>query len=177
MGGAISFFSRPLAPGSAVIQVDGGTREARHGFASAGVPVYGALGASVTGDYQEGGGYVLTAPANRGAIDVPSNVIQRNAYVRVNYAPSPKLSAFVSGHKFGDSRATGTPLSSQSRDQGDVDVGADYGSYAGGLFSVRAWDGRQDISGRLRSATRARRRDVLRPRRSLGNVRTAVWRR
>src|SRR5439155_13641313 len=49
-----------------------------------------------------------------------------------------------SGHKFGDSRATGTPLSSQSRDQGDVDVGADYGSYAGGLFSVRAWDARQD---------------------------------
>jgi outer membrane receptor protein involved in Fe transport len=144
MGGVISFFSRPLAPGSAMISLDGGSRDARHALVSAGLPVWGALTANVTGDYQQGGGYTLLDSAKRGPIDVPSQVIQRNAYVRLNYAPSSRWSAFVSGHKYGDSRETGTPLSFQSRDQGNVDVGVDYGTAASGLLTVRGWNGRQD---------------------------------
>jgi iron complex outermembrane receptor protein len=144
MGGVISFFSRPLAPGSAAITVDAGSRDARHALVSAGIPVWGPLTANVTGDYQEGGGYTLLDPAKRGTVDVPSEVIQRNAYLRLNYAPSSRWSGFVSGHKFGDTRATGTPLSFQSRDQGNVDVGVDYGAVATGMFTVRGWNGRQD---------------------------------
>ena len=144
MGGVISFFSRPLAPGAANMMIEGGSRDLRHGFLSAGVPVYGALTANVSGDYQEGGGYTLINPAQRGAVDVPSGIIQRNAYTRLNYAPSTTFSAFFTGHKFGDNRNIGTPLGYASRDQGDVDLGVDVGSYPGGLFSVRAWDGKQD---------------------------------
>ena len=38
------------------------------------------LSANVIGDYQEKGGYNLIDPAKRGAVDVASQVIQRNAY-------------------------------------------------------------------------------------------------
>lgn len=144
MGGVISFFSRPLAPGAVDMMVEGGSRDIRHGYASAGLAISSALTANVSGDYLQGGGYNLIDPSNRGTIDVASGVIQRNAYARLNYAPSARLSAFVSGHKFGDNRNTGTPLSHQTRDQGDIDLGVDVGTYASGLLSVRAWDGKQD---------------------------------
>jgi len=144
MGGVISFFSRPLAPGAVDMMVEGGSRDIRHGYVSTGVPIYGAFTANVSGDYLQGGGYNLIDPTSRGAIDVASGIIQRNAYARLNYAPSSRFSAFVSGHKFGDNRNTGTPLSYQTRDQGDIDLGVDVGAYASGLLSVRAWDGKQD---------------------------------
>jgi outer membrane receptor protein involved in Fe transport len=144
MGGIISFFSRPLAPGAANLLIEGGSRDMRHGYASAGLPIYGALTAMVSGDYQEGGGYNMIDPTKRGSIDVPSSIIQRNAYARMNYAPSANFDAFVGGHMFGDNRNIGTPLGYQTRDQGDVDAGVDYGSYAGGLLSMRAWNGKQE---------------------------------
>ena len=143
MGGLISFYSRPMSPGAATVQVDGGSRDARHVYAAAGVPLAGALTASVYGDYQARGGYVLTAPANRGPLDVASNVIQRNAYARLTYAPTAKLSAFATGHLFGDNRDLGTPLTFAKRDQRNVDLGLDYGALASGVLNVRAWDGRQ----------------------------------
>jgi iron complex outermembrane receptor protein len=144
MGGVISFFSRPLAPGAVNLTLEGGSRDTRHAFASAGVPIYGPVNAYLSGDYQDGGGYTLLDPAKRGRIDVASEIISRNLYGRFNYAPSSKMSAFVTGHLFGDNRNTGTPLSYQTRNQKDVSLGLDYGSYAGGQLAVRAWDGRQD---------------------------------
>lgn len=144
MGGVISFFSRPLAPGAMNVLVEGGSRDTRHAFFAGGVPIAGPFSAYVSGDYQDGGGYALLDPLKRGTIDVPSEIIQRSAYARLNYAPSPKLSVFVTGHKFGDSRRTGTSMSFQSRDQGSVDVGVNYNTEKRGSFSLRAWDGQQD---------------------------------
>jgi len=144
IGGMISFFSRPLAPGAVNMTVEGGSRDTRHGFISAGLPVFGALTANVSGDYQEGGGYVLLDPAKRGAIDNASQIIQRNAYLRLTYAPSAKWSAFATGHLFGDNRNTGTYLSYQTRDESNADFGFDHQSVIGGSLAIRAWDGRQD---------------------------------
>jgi outer membrane receptor protein involved in Fe transport len=144
IGGMISFFSRPLAPGAVNMTVEGGSRDTRHGFFSAGLPVVGALTANVSGDYQEGGGYILLDPAKRGAIDNASQIIQRNAYLRLTYAPSAKWSAFATGHLFGDNRNTGTFLSYQTRDQSNADFGFDHQSVIGGSLAIRAWDGRQD---------------------------------
>src|SRR5690349_1174290 len=144
MGGVISFFSRPLAPEAADMMVEGGSRDIRHGYVSAGVPVYGAITANVSGDYLQGGGYNLIDPSRRGTIDVPSGIVQRNLYSRLTFAPSARFSAFVAGHKFGDNRNVGTPLSYQTRDQGDLDLGVDFGSYSTGLLSVRARNGKQD---------------------------------
>jgi outer membrane receptor protein involved in Fe transport len=158
MGGAISFFSRPLSPGAMNIQIDGGSRSARHGYAAAGIPLLNGLSANVSGDYQEKGGYNLIDPTKRGAVDVVSQAIQRNGYGRLNYAPSANFSAFATGHLFGDSRGTGTPLSFANRNQKDVDFGANYGAIQNGLLSIRAWDGVQTEAQRstaLRSGGRA----------------------
>jgi outer membrane receptor protein involved in Fe transport len=143
MGGLISFFTRPLAPGAMDLQIDGGNRDSRHGSVAAGVPLIGALSANAMGDYQEKGGYNMIAPANRGPVDIASQVIQRNGFLRLNYAPSATWSAFASGHLFGDSRNLGTPLSYANRDQRDLSLGLDYGASATGLLTLRAWDGRQ----------------------------------
>jgi outer membrane receptor protein involved in Fe transport len=143
MGGLISFFTRPLAPGAMQAQVDAGSRDARHGYLAAGIPVAGALSANVSGDYQEGGGYNMTNNPLAGSLDNVSQVIQRNAFARLNYAPSSHLSAFVGGHLFGDSRNTGTPLSIANRDQRDLSAGLDLGQYSTGMLGIRAWDGRQ----------------------------------
>ncbi|GLC25740.1 TonB-dependent receptor [Roseisolibacter agri] len=160
MGGVISFFSRPLAPGAVTATVEGGSRDARHVYAAAGVPIWGALTANVSADYQDGGGYRLVGAGTTratiagrdtmvstvapGLVDVASGVVQRNAYLRLNYAPSARWSAFATGHLFGDTRGTGTPLSRQTRELQHVDLGVDYGTAATGRLSVRAWDGRQD---------------------------------
>lgn len=153
MGGVISFFGRGMAPGSGTLTVDGGSRSVRHLYVGGTVPVWGALTATANGDYQEGGGYTLIAPAHddvcdsctagRGAIDIPSTVIQRNAYLRLTYAPAGSWSAFVTGHKFGDTRATGTPLAFARREQQNVDLGVNYAGTGLGAVTVRAWDGNQ----------------------------------
>jgi outer membrane receptor protein involved in Fe transport len=144
MGGAISFFTRPLAPGAMDMQVDGGNRGAKHAFVGGGIPLVGALTANVSGDYQEKGGYVLTQSPIVGSLDTTtSQVFQRNAYARLNYAPSANWSAFVGGHLFGDTRNPGTPLSYANRDQRDLSLGFSYGTYSSGILGVRAWDGRQ----------------------------------
>ena len=155
MGGLISFFSRPLAPGAMQLGVDGGSRDARHTYIAAGLPVYGALTANVNGDYQQGGGYRLIGQG-AGSGDIESNVIQRNSYLRLNYAPSASWSGFVTGHLFGDNRGTGTPLSYANRDQRNLDFGFDHSSILGGSLGIRGWDGRlieSQRSAAFRSAT------------------------
>ena len=144
MGGVISFFSRPMAPGAVRMMVEGGSRDMRHAYGSAGVPIFGALTANVDLDYQEGGGYVLLDSLKRGAVDTKSDVISRNAYVRLNWAPASSWSGFLVGHRFGDSRETGTALARTTRDQGNVDLGINNNSVLGGDLQFRGWSGRLD---------------------------------
>ena len=144
MGGVISFFSRPMTPGSVRLSLDGGERGGQHVSAAVGIPLVGPLSATVSGDYQSGGGYTLLDPAKRGRIDQRSEIIQRNTYVRLSYAPSARFNAFATGHLFGDNRHTGTPLSYQDRQQQHLDAGLNWATDRAGLLALRAWDGRQD---------------------------------
>ncbi|HEY4215658.1 MAG TPA: TonB-dependent receptor, partial [Gemmatimonadaceae bacterium] len=152
LGGLISFFSRPMSPGSMDLQIDGGSRDARHGSFAAGIPIFQGLTANVNGDYQEGGGYRVIGQG-AGPADVTSSVIQRNGYMRLDYATSDKWSAFATGHFFGDSRDLGTAQTYGNRDQRDVDLGLNYGKLSSGQLTMRAWDGRQ-IENSLASALR-----------------------
>ncbi len=140
MGGVISFFSRPIAPGSYRFTLDGGSRNARHGFASVGVPLVGALNLALTGDYAEGGGYTLIAPANRGAVDIDSWSIRRNAMAKLEYSPSATFNAFLTGHLFGDDRHLGTKISQAVRTDGAADGGLNYRTADGSAIAVRAWN-------------------------------------
>src|SRR5262252_5772668 len=73
LGGVISFFGRPMSPGSMDLQVDGGSRSGRHAFAAAGVPLASGFSVEANGDYQEGGGYrVIGLNGAVGPIDVAS---------------------------------------------------------------------------------------------------------
>jgi len=144
IGGVISFFSRPLPPLSSVVTLDGGSRDARHVFLAGGIPLVGALTANVSGDYLDGGGYSMIDPLKRGAVDIASGIIQRNGYLRLNYAPSQNWDVFLTGHLFSDDRGLGTPESFGSRSQKDLDFGLTHGDPLGGQLSVRGWYGHQD---------------------------------
>jgi outer membrane receptor protein involved in Fe transport len=144
IGGVISYFSRPLPPLSTIVTLHGGSRDARHAFVAAGVPFYGPLTANVSGDYLDGGGYTMLDPLKRGAIDIPSGIIQRNGSLRLTYAPSENWSAFLTGHLFSDSRGLGTPESFGSRSEHSVDFGLTHGDAGRGQLSLRAWYGHQD---------------------------------
>jgi iron complex outermembrane recepter protein len=166
MGGLISFFSRPLAPGAMELQVDGGNRDARHAYVAGGVPLANALSLDINGDYQEKGGYRLIAPVGStvctstpctlggGPVDVTSNVTQRNSYARLNYAPNASWSAFLTGHLFGDSRGLGTPLTFDNRNQSDASFGFNHDALLGGSVAVRGWDSRM-VEGQRSSAIRS----------------------
>jgi outer membrane receptor protein involved in Fe transport len=139
LGGVIAFYSKPIAPGSYSLTAEGGSRDYRHTYLSAGVPIAGAFSASISGDYGQGGGYQLIAAPGAGPVDGISSVIDRNASARVDYAPSDKLSAFVSGHIFGDNRNLGTALSAENRTDGALNFGLNYGDSFGGTLTARAW--------------------------------------
>ncbi len=140
MGGVISIFSKPTAPGSVRVIADGGDRGARHGYASVGVPVYGPLSLALSGDYAEGGGYQLIAPASAGPVDIVSQSIIRNGMARLEYAPTDNFSAFATYHLFSDDRHLGTPKSQTFRTDGAGDFGINYGRIASGYLTVRGWD-------------------------------------
>jgi iron complex outermembrane receptor protein len=139
LGGVIAFYSKPIAPGRYSLTAEGGSRDYRHTYLSAGVPVAGPFSASVSGDYGQGGGYQLIGNPGAGPVDAASSVITRNASARLDYAPSANLSAFVSGHFFGDNRNLGTALSAENRSDGALNFGVNYGDSFGGTFTGRAW--------------------------------------
>jgi outer membrane receptor protein involved in Fe transport len=142
MGGVISFFAHPIVPGSYQLQLDGGSRSAKHLFASGGVPVARGVTAMASGDYLDGGGYTLIAPGNAGPVDHPSVISSRNGMARVELAPSTTLSAFVAVNAFGDNRDLGSALAHTNRDDRRATFGADYDASVYGTFTLRGWDGR-----------------------------------
>ncbi|HEV7705521.1 MAG TPA: TonB-dependent receptor [Gemmatimonadaceae bacterium] len=143
MGGVISFFSRPVPPMTGRLLVEGGSRDTRHIGVSAGIPIVNSLTASFDGDFQNGGGYNMFSPSERGRVDEVSGIKQRNGYLRLNYTPQSNFSAFLTGHLFADDRDIGTPLGDQSRYERDLQLGADYGNLGGGTLTLRGWGGMQ----------------------------------
>jgi iron complex outermembrane receptor protein len=143
MGGVISFYSRPIAPMTGSLLVEGGSRDTKHIAVSAGIPIVNSLTASFDGDFQNGGGYNMFSPSERGRVDEASGIKQRNGYLRLNYTPLSNFSAFLTGHLFADDRDIGTPLGDQSRYERDLQLGADYGNLGGGVLTLRGWGGMQ----------------------------------
>ena len=141
MGGVISFFAKPIAPGSYELQLDGGSRDAKHVYASAGVPLARAVTALVSGDYLDGGGYRMIAPENAGPVDHRSQISSRNGMARVELAPSRRLSAFVSGNFYNDNRDLGTALAHTNRDDQRLTFGADLDNAQYGALTLRGWNG------------------------------------
>lgn len=141
MGGVISFFAHPITPGSYELQVDGGSRDAKHVFASAGLPLARSLTAMVSGDYLDGGGYVMVAPSSVGPVDHRSQISSRNGLARVEFAPTRRVSSFISGNFYDDNRDLGTALAHTNRDDKRLTFGADVDGDGYGTFTLRGWNG------------------------------------
>jgi outer membrane receptor protein involved in Fe transport len=141
MGGVISFFARPIAPGSYELQLDGGSRDAKHAYASVGVPLARSLNAMLSGDYLDGGGYRMIAPASAGPVDHRSQISSRNGMARLEFSPARHLSTFVSGNFFNDNRDLGTALAHTKRDDRRLTFGADLDGAAYGALTLRGWNG------------------------------------
>lgn len=141
MGGVISFFSHPIAPGSYQLQVDGGSRDAKHLSGAGGIPLAPGLTAMVSGDYLDGGGYRMIAAGNAGTVDHASEISSRNGTARLEYAPSQRLSAFLSGNFYNDNRDLGTALSHTNRDDRRLTFGADVDAEQLGTLTLRGWNG------------------------------------
>jgi len=56
------------------------------------------------------GGYVTTAPALRGTVDIPSNVFEQSGRLVFFAPPQTKLRAFILGNFLNEARGNGTPL-------------------------------------------------------------------
>ena len=164
IGGMIQYFSRPMAPGALSMQADMGSRDLRHLYYGAGLPIKGAWSANVFADYSDGGGYQLADSVGPGCpvatpttakpdsvvkcgignLDNENLSIRRNVYARLFYTPTnSKLSGYLTGHTFADNRNLGTPINRTRRDQANIDLGVNYGDFATGQFAVRAFNGHQ----------------------------------
>ncbi|QMV19198.1 TonB-dependent receptor [Granulicella sp. 5B5] len=56
------------------------------------------------------GGYISTAPAFRGTVDIPSNVFQQSGRLAFFTPPQTPIRAFLLGNILNESRGNGTPL-------------------------------------------------------------------
>lgn len=56
------------------------------------------------------GGYIPTAPASRGTVDIPSNVFQQSGRVALFTPPQSPFHAFLLGNLLNEARGNGTPL-------------------------------------------------------------------
>ncbi len=56
------------------------------------------------------GGYVTTAPAFRGTVDIPSNVFQQSGRLAFFTPPQTPVKAFLLGNILNEARSNGTPL-------------------------------------------------------------------
>lgn len=137
LGGVIQLFTRPIAPGF-VLDADGllGTQRTQQGA----VRVAGGserVRASFEVEALRSDGFPITAPAQRGAIDVdaPNSHVATNARLEADLAGS--LTGFVSGGYFDEVQSAGTPLSGTRVRQGHAELGFDW--EAGGHWQARLY--------------------------------------
>jgi outer membrane receptor protein involved in Fe transport len=82
-------------------------------------------------------GYILTAPAQRGAIDIPSNVHVQNGLVEVDRQFLTTGRVFLRGSGFNEARSNGTPLQSNATRLWRYSTGGDWTAASGGTLVVR----------------------------------------
>jgi outer membrane receptor protein involved in Fe transport len=91
----------------------------------------------------ETGGYIPTAPALRGTVDIPSNVTAESGRVELHTPfQYKKVSAFVLGNVLNEARSNGTPLQTNGTRLWRYSAGVD-GDSAFGHAVVRAFGSRE----------------------------------
>ncbi len=84
-------------------------------------------------------GYILTAPYERGTVDVPSNVHAANGLVEIDRAFLSTGRAFLRGSGFNEARTNGTVIQNNATRLWRYSTGADWTASTGGTLVVRVF--------------------------------------
>ena len=83
------------------------------------------------------GGYILTAPESRGAVDVPSNVHSQSGRIEVRHAVDGDGTLFLRGNLLNEARSNGTPLQTNATRIWRYAAGGDWNETSAGRFLLR----------------------------------------
>lgn len=83
------------------------------------------------------GGYVLTAPESRGAVDIPANVHSQSGRLEIRHDLSSDSSVFLRGNLLNEARGNGTPLTTNATRIWRYAVGTDWNDAEAGRFLLR----------------------------------------
>jgi outer membrane receptor protein involved in Fe transport len=83
------------------------------------------------------GGYILTAPESRGAVDVPSNVHSQSGRIEVRHATGADGEVFLRGNVLNEARSNGTPLQTNATRIWRYAAGGDWNNTVAGRFLLR----------------------------------------
>jgi len=82
-------------------------------------------------------GYILTAPSERGTVDIPSNVHAQNGAVEIDRDFLSTGRVFLRGNGFNEARSNGTPLQTNATRLWRYSSGADWTAHSGGSLVFR----------------------------------------
>ena len=95
---------------------------------------HGPWGALVTGGVLGTDGYVLTAPSQRGLIDIPSNVHTQNGLVLLDHQQGD-LRLFLRGSALNEARNNGTPVQTNGTRLWRFSTGSDWKATSDGFLN------------------------------------------
>jgi len=84
-------------------------------------------------------GYILTAPSERGTVDIPSNVHAENGLVEIDRSFLSTGRAFLRGNVFNEARSNGTPVQNNATRLWRYATGADWTASSGGSLVFRVF--------------------------------------
>jgi outer membrane receptor protein involved in Fe transport len=84
-------------------------------------------------------GYILTAPSERGTVDIPSNVHSQNSLAEIDRDFLSTGRAFLRGNVLNEARSNGTPIQDNATRLWRYASGADWTASSGGSLVVRAY--------------------------------------
>jgi len=84
-------------------------------------------------------GYILTAPSERGTVDVPSNVHAQNGALEIDRKFLSAGRVFLRGNGFNEARSNGTPLQTNATRLWRYSTGADWTAASGGSLVARVF--------------------------------------
>jgi outer membrane receptor protein involved in Fe transport len=84
-------------------------------------------------------GYILTAPSQRGTVDVPSNVHAENGLIEIDRGFLSTGRAFLRGNMMNEARGNGTPIQNNATRLWRYSTGADWTASSGGSLTFRVF--------------------------------------
>ena len=84
-------------------------------------------------------GYILTAPYERGTVDIPSNVHAENGLVEIDRSFLSTGRAFLRGNVLNEARTNGTPIQNNATRLWRYSTGGDWTASSGGSLVLRVF--------------------------------------